>query len=157
MRHEHHCDSRGPRGVDSRSAPSSCWPSGACLASTVLAVFTDTATSTGNTLRLGRRGHRRGPGHAAITLTDMVPGSRVTAPIDVSNSGSLDLRYAVTSTTDENAFAATLRMSVKSGVATCDSAGFDGGGTLIAATRVPVGTTAGLALIGDATHGPGRR
>ena len=73
------------------------------MASTILAVFTDTATSTGNTFASGGVDITAAP--AAITLTDMVPGSRVTAPIDVSNSGSLDLRYAVTSTTDEDAFA----------------------------------------------------
>lgn len=75
------------------------------MASTILAVFTDTATSTGNTFASGGVDITAAPATTAITLTDMVPGSRVTAPIDVSNSGSLDLRYAVTSTTDEDAFA----------------------------------------------------
>ena len=44
---------------------------------------------------------------------------------------------------------------MKSGVATCDSAGFDGGGTIIGGPG-PVGNTTptGLALIGDATTGP---
>lgn len=121
-------------------------------ASTVLAVFTDTASSTGNTFASGGVDIAAAPASAAITLTDMVPGSRITAPIDVSNSGSLDLRYAVRSTTTENPFAAVLELRVKSGVGTCDSAGFDGGGTLIAGPGA-LGTTAGLALIGDATQG----
>lgn len=127
---------------------------GGLMATTILAVFTDTATSTGNTFASGGVDINATPATAAITLTDMVPGSRVTAPVDVSNLGDLELRYAVTSTTDEDAFAGTLEMTVKSGVGTCDSAGFDGGGTIVAGPG-PVGTTApgGMALIGDATQG----
>jgi hypothetical protein len=125
---------------------------GGLLTSTILAVFTDTATSTGNTFSSGGVDIAAAPATAAVTLTDMVPGSRVTAPIDVSNSGSLELRYAVESTTDEDTFAGLLRLRVKTGVGTCDSAGFDGGGTLIAGPG-PVGTMTGLALIGDAAQG----
>jgi predicted ribosomally synthesized peptide with SipW-like signal peptide len=131
---------------------------GGLASSTVLAVFTDTATSTGNTFASGGVDIAASPATAAITLTNMAPGSRVTAPIDVSNSGSLDLRYAVQAATTEDAFASVLRLSVKSGVATCTSAGFDGGGTVVAGPG-PVGTTTGLALIGDAAVGadPGDR
>ena len=128
------------------------------LSSTVLAVFTDTATSTGNTFASGGVDIAASPATAAITLTNMVPGSRMTAPIDVSNSGSLDLRYAVQATTTEDTLASVLRLSVKSGVASCTSAGFDGGGTLIGGPG-PVGTMIGLGLIGDSAVGadPGDR
>ncbi len=122
------------------------------LASTVLAVFTDLTTNDGNTFSSGTVDLTVSPATAAVTLAGMAPGDRVTEPLDVTNSGLLDLRYAVESTTTEDTLASALALTIKSGVTTCTPAGFGLSGTVVAGP-VPLGSTTTDAVLGDAAQG----
>ena len=128
------------------------------LASTVLAVFTDRTTHDGNTFSSGTVDLTVSPATAAVTLAEMAPGDRVTQPLDVTNSGLLDLRYAIDSTTTEDVLAAALVLTIKTGVTTCSPSGFDRSGTVVAGP-VPLGSTGTDAVLGNAGQGgdPGDR
>ncbi|MDO8750570.1 MAG: TasA family protein [Dehalococcoidia bacterium] len=92
------------------------------------------------------------PTTALITFSNMAPGDKVTNPITVNNPGSLQFRYAVTSTTTENVLAAQIDLTIKSGVTTCTNAAFGTDGTVVRAAG-DLATTAGINLIGDPTTG----
>ena len=132
------------------------------LAATSLAVFTDTEANTGNTFASGGVDIAVAPATAAVTLSPVLPGSRVTAPLLVTNSGVLDLRYAITSDTTEAVLASALQLTVKSGVTDCTSTGFSATGTVLygpgplgGATTVPVtGSVAQGQQAGDRTLAP---
>jgi predicted ribosomally synthesized peptide with SipW-like signal peptide len=119
----------------------------------VLALFTDTASVPANTFTTGTVDISTSPTTALVTYSAMAPGDEVTNPINVSNDGTLDLRYAVTSTTTEDVLAAELDLTIKSGVTTCTNAGFDTDGTVIYTTG-DLGSIAGINVIGDPTSGP---
>lgn len=88
------------------------------VASLSTALYTDTASVPGNTFTTGTVDITTSPTSALVTFTSpvMAPGDQVTAPITVSNVGTLDLRYAIKSTTTESVLAAVLDLTVKSGV-----------------------------------------
>ncbi|MEE9284131.1 MAG: TasA family protein [Dehalococcoidia bacterium] len=109
-----------------------------------LALFTDTASVPSNTFSTGTVDiSTSSDGVALLTFSDMAPGDQVTAPITVSNAGTLELRYAVTSTTTENTLAAQLDLTIKSGVTTCTDAGFGVDGTVLYASA-DLGSTTGV-------------
>src|SRR5205807_10182151 len=85
-------------------------------------------------------------------LQGMAPGDVVTAPITITNNGSLQMRYAITSQTTENALAGQLRLTVKTGVTTCDTTNFGTDGTAIYGPGI-LGTTTGTNVVGDPTPG----
>lgn len=116
------------------------------------AVFTDQTTIGANTFSTGTIDLTTSPTSAAISFSGMLPGDVVTAPVTVSNTGTAQLRYAVTSTTTENTLAAQLSMVIKTGVTTCTNAGFAGSGSSVYAAG-PLGTTAEMSVIGDRTQG----
>jgi spore coat-associated protein N len=118
----------------------------------VLAVFTDTQSVDSNAFSTGTVDISTDPTTALVTFSGMLPGDEVTNPITVSNDGSLELRYAVTSTTTEDTLAAELDLTIKSGVTTCTNAGFDTDGTVVYATG-DLGSMAGINVIGDPTQG----
>ena len=91
------------------------------------------------------------PATAAITMAGMAPGDQVTAPVNVANSGTLEFRYSITSTTDEDTLAAELDLTVKSGVTTCDNAGFGVDGTVL--YTGPLGSTATINVVGTPATG----
>ena len=122
------------------------------LASTVLAVFTDLTTNDGNSFSSGTVDLTVSPATAAVTLANMAPGDRVTEPLDVTNSGLLDLRYAVESTTTEDTLASALELTVKTGVTNCTPGGFASSGTVVAGP-VALGSTATAAVLGDVAQG----
>ena len=67
-----------------------------------------------------------------VTFDKMAPGDQVTAPIIVTNGGTLQFRYAVTSiatNTDSKGLRNQLVLTVKSGVTTCTDGGFGVSGT----------------------------
>ena len=66
-----------------------------------LALFTDTATVGGNVFETGTIDISAALASTTIGMPGMAPGDQVTAPLTVTNLGSLELRYAVESTTDE--------------------------------------------------------
>ncbi len=88
------------------------------------------------------------PTTAAFTAPALLPGNTVYAPVTITNSGSLGLRYAATATyTGDTTLGAHLQASIATGVSTCDAAGFTSG-TILATGRPLSG-----ALFGDPTQG----
>jgi spore coat-associated protein N len=116
------------------------------------AIFTSTATVGSNTFSTGTVVIGTSPVTALVTFSNMAPGDEVTAPITVSNTGSLDLRYAVTSTTTENVLAGQLQMTIKTGVTTCTNGGFTADGTAIYGPGA-LGNTTPANVVGDPTQG----
>ena len=125
---------------------------GAYLGSTGLAVFTDTQNVGSNTFTTGTVDISSNPTTALVTFSAMAPGDEVTAPITVTNGGTMQFRYALTSTTTENVLAGELDLTVKSGVTTCTNAGFAATGSVVYATG-DLGSTTGVNLIGDPAQG----
>jgi hypothetical protein len=125
------------------------------LASAGSALFTDTATIDANTFTTGSVGISTNPTTAAVTFSNMVPGDQVTAPIDVNNTGTLELRYAVTSVatnSDSLGLMSQLDLTIKTGVTTCSNAGFGVDGTVIYGPN-DLGSLAGINVIGDPAQG----
>ncbi len=122
------------------------------LSQRVVAVFTSTASVGSNTFSTGTVALTTAPTTALVTLSAMAPGDQVTAPITVTNGGTLDLRYAVTSTTTENTLAGQLALTIKSGVTTCTNAGFGGSGTVLYGAAT-LGSTTGVNVVGNPTQG----
>lgn len=125
---------------------------GGIIGSRGLAVFTSTASVGSNTFSTGSVSLTTAPTTALVTLTAMAPGDQVTAPITVTNAGTLDLRYAITSTTTETTLAAQLSLTIKSGVTTCSNAAFGASGTVIYGPGI-LGTTGGTNVVGNPTQG----
>ena len=120
------------------------------------ALFTDTQSVGANTFSTGTVDIVTSPTTALVTLPAMAPGDKITAPIQVSNSGTLEFRYAVKSTTTEAVLAAELDLTVRGPAAAstgCDDAGFGTFGTGVLYTTGDLGSTAGLNLIGDPAQG----
>ena len=116
-----------------------------------LALFTDQQAVGGNAFTTGSVDLVAAPATAAITMTGMAPGDQVTAPVNVANSGTLEFRYSITSTTDEDTLAAQLDLTVKSGVTTCDNANFGVDGTVL--YTGPLGSTATINVVGTPATG----
>jgi hypothetical protein len=122
------------------------------IVTTTGAIFTDTQSVGGNAFDTGNVDIATSPTSAVVTFTNMAPGDMVTNPLTVSNDGSLQLRYAVTSTTTEDVLAAQLDMTIKTDVTTCTNAGFDTDGMVIYGPN-DLGGTIGVNVIGDPTQG----
>lgn len=123
-----------------------------------LALFSDSETSADNTFTTATLDLTVAPASTAITGLGLIPGDGVTAPLTITNSGSLALRYSMISVTSEDALASELVMTIKSNVATCDSANFGASGTVI--FNGTLGSTgAGVNVLGDSAQGdqPGDR
>ena len=120
------------------------------------ALFTDTQSVGANTFTAGTVDIATTPTTALVTLSAMAPGDDVYGSIDVSNSGTLDLRYAVKSTTTENVMAADLDLTVRGPAASgtgCDAAGFGIFGSGVLYGAADLGSTTGINLIGNPTQG----
>jgi hypothetical protein len=87
-----------------------------------------------------------------LTSSSLRPGGTIVAALQVLNSGSLSLRYAIRSTTTENALAAAIDLTVKSGVTSCTTSGFASTGTVIYGPG-DLGSTTGTALVGSSAQG----
>ena len=113
-----------------------------------MALFTDAESAATGNFTTGSVGIGVTPISTSLALANMAPGDKVTAPVTVSNDGTLDLRYAVTSVAGGDAgLASALAVTVKSGVANCSNAGFAGSGASVAS-----GTLSALSF-GDVTPG----
>src|SRR3972149_3789375 len=101
---------------------------GALVGVVSVAVFTDTAANPTNQFTTGTVDiSNSSEGSAIIVYSGMAPGDSVTQPLTVSNDGTLELRYAVTSlatNTDSKGLRAQLDLRIKSGVTTCTNAEF---------------------------------
>lgn len=117
-----------------------------------LALFTDTENVDANVFSTGTVDIAVAPTTAVFTPPNLAPGDEVTEEIVVSNSGTLDLRYALTSTTTEDALATTLVLTVRVGVTDCSVANWDGSGTQVAAADV-LGRTTTEPIFGDVATG----
>lgn len=123
-----------------------------------LAVFTGQASSAGS-FTSGNVDIAASPSSpTSLNVTDMAPGDVATAPITVTNSGSLDLRYALSSAAT-GALAPALTGTVKTGVTDCSTTGFGSSGTVVAPATalgsLAVGDPAAGAQAGDRTLAPG--
>lgn len=116
-----------------------------------LALFTDSEDVTGNAFATGTVDLTAAPATAVVTASNMAPGDQVTSSLDVTNSGTLELRYSMSSSTTEDLLAGTLVLTVKSGVTTCDTANWTADGTVLYSGAL--GSTAGVATLGDVTQG----
>ena len=84
-----------------------------------LALFTDSQAVGANTFSTGTVDISTSPTTALVTFSAMAPGDQVTAPITVTNAGTLDLRYAISSVAtnaDSKGLKDQLALVVKSGV-----------------------------------------
>jgi predicted ribosomally synthesized peptide with SipW-like signal peptide len=130
-----------------------------------LAVFTDSQPIGANTFTTGTVDISTAPTTALVTYANMAPGDTVTNSIVVTNSGSLNLRYAVSSTatnTDAKALKDQLVLTVKTIDVTtpgtpCDN--FDGTtlytGDLDSTAGKIIGDTAQGGQAGDRTLNTG--
>ncbi len=116
------------------------------------AVFTDTETVGANTFTAGTVDIAAAPASAVVSFSDMAPGDVSVGGVTVTNDGSLEMRYSVTSTTTENTLAAQLDLTIKTGVTTCTTAGFDTDG-FVQYGPADLGSVAGVDVIGDPTQG----
>lgn len=114
--------------------------------------FKETTSPGPSVLAAGTVDLKAATAGTALTMTDMLPGDRVTKPVTVTNTGTLPMRYSVTSTTTEAVLAAQLDMVVKVDVTHCTDAGFGIDGTAVYGPG-DVGATAGMSLIGDVATG----
>lgn len=106
-----------------------------------LAIFTDTAASTGS-FASGSIDITSSP-TVAFTVTNMLPGDSDTQALTIANAGTSQFRYAMT-TVATGTLGSALELRVKTFGTNC--ATFDG-------TDVVVTTTLNGALIGDTTPG----
>jgi predicted ribosomally synthesized peptide with SipW-like signal peptide len=125
---------------------------GAFFGSGGLALFTDTQSVGSNTFTTGTVDISSSPTTALVTFSAMAPGDQVTAPITITNGGTMQFRYATTSTTTENVLAGELDMTIKSGVTTCTNAGFSATGTVVYTTG-DLGNTTAVNVIGNPAQG----
>lgn len=116
-----------------------------------LALFTDSESVAGNSFAAGSVDLVATPASAVVTASAMAPGDQQTASLVVANSGTLELRYAVTSTTTEDVLAGQLALTIKSGVTTCDEANWATDGTVLYSGVL--GTAATTTIFGDVTQG----
>ncbi len=116
------------------------------------AIFTDTEAVGANTFTAGTVDIAASPASAVVSFSGMAPGDESVGALTVDNDGSLELRYALTSTTTENVMAADLDMTIKVGVTTCTSGGFDTDGSTLYGPA-DLGSTTGIDVIGDPAQG----
>lgn len=127
----------------------------AVLTLTALTLFTDTQSVPANTFTTGTVDISTSPTSALVTFSGMAPGDQVVNPITVSNAGSLQLRYAVTSTTTENTLAAQLDMTIwdeneeADGGTTCNTTA----PAIVLYAPADLGSTAGTNVIGNPAQG----
>jgi hypothetical protein len=116
-------------------------------------LFTSSASVDSNSFTTGTVTIGTSPTTALVTFSNMAPGDQVTAPITVSNSGSLALRYALSSVatnTDSKGLKDQLVLTIRSGVTTCTNAAYAVDGTQLYGGDLD--SSAGK-LVGDSTTG----
>jgi hypothetical protein len=98
------------------------------------ALFTDTQSVAANTFTAGTIDIASSPASALLSLSAMAPGGEVNSPITITNSGTLQLRYAVQRLADDTDSKGLrdelrLRVSTKAG-AGCDFPYYSSNGTV---------------------------
>ncbi|MEZ5227839.1 MAG: TasA family protein [Acidimicrobiales bacterium] len=119
-----------------------------------LALFTDTDSVPNNTFSTGTVNIDATPDATVFTAPSMNPGDEVVAPITVANTGSMQLRYAVTSETSEDVLASELVLTIRDNVTDCSVANWDATGTQVYQGILGDSTTSGgLPVLGSAAAG----
>lgn len=102
---------------------------GGVVSSGTFATFTASANVTGNTFATGTLDLTANPAEEVFVVTDMAPGDVKIDSLEIQNTGSLELRYGMTTATnnDDKGLANQLSLSVKElgGVASCDAVDFE--------------------------------
>ena len=112
-----------------------------------LSLFTATTDNDGNAFTSGSVDISTSPASAFLMMSNMAPGDSVTAQLTVSNDGTLDLRYAMTTDAVDGVppgLAAALTLVIREEGTDCTT--FDG-------TELYNGSL-DLGYIGDPTPGP---
>ena len=124
------------------------------------ALFTNTQAVGSNTFTTGTVDIPTTPATALVSVSPIAPGDPpVYGAIQVSNLGSLELRYAVKSTTTEDSLAPQLALTIRGPAASatgCDNAGFaafGAGEVYTGGGAGPLGNTTGINIIGDPAQG----
>ncbi len=131
--------------------------SAATMATTLTgAIWTDNVEVGSNAFSAGTVDIATTPTTAIVALSNMAPGDSTVGGVTVSNDGSLQLRYAITSTTTENTLAAQLDLTIW-------DENEEGDGGTVCATTAPVttlygpndlGATTETLLVGNPAQGP---
>jgi len=111
-----------------------------------LSLFTATTDNDGNAFTSGSVEISTSPASAFLTMSNMAPGDSVTAQLTVSNDGTLDLRYAMTTVAVDGAppgLAAALTLEIRDEGTDCTT--FDG--------NVLYNSSLDLGYIGDPAPG----
>jgi len=119
------------------------------------AIFSDSVAVASNAFSTGNVDISSSPTSALVSFSGMAPGDKVTAPITISNAGTLQLRYAMTTSISGSTILSDgLTLTVKSGVTTCSNAAFGTDGAQIyngSVTAGAIGDTAQGSQAGDRT------
>lgn len=101
----------------------------------------------------GRVDLSAGPSTLAFDVSNMAPGDAKYTVITVANTGTLKLRYSMTSTSTEDVLASKLQLSMaKGGAAFCNAAMWSATPEKIS-TGGLLGSTTGVKVFGDAAVG----
>lgn len=118
------------------------------------AVWTDTETVGGNAFTTATVNLGLNTTNALLTVSSMLPGDKVTAPLTITNSGTGALRYAMSSSATPSTLADGMTGTIRTGVTTCTTAGFTGTGSQLvtgALSSLAFGSSAQGAQAGDRT------
>jgi predicted ribosomally synthesized peptide with SipW-like signal peptide len=91
-----------------------------------LARFTTVVTSTANQFSAGTLKIAERPTSSTLSMGDLIPGDNFDAQLDISNSGTLDLRYAMTTSITGDALLATDLLLTVRAKTTSDCSAHDG-------------------------------
>jgi spore coat-associated protein N len=105
------------------------------------AVFTNTETVGGNAFTTGTIDLGLSATNALLTVTTLMPGEKVTAPLTVTNSGTGDLRYALSSSASPSVLADGMTGTIRTGVTLCNNAGFS-----LTGSQLTTGTLSSLSF-----------
>lgn len=116
-----------------------------------LAVLTSGDQESAGALKAGTVDISAAPANAVIGMADMEPGDSVTSALTVTNEGTLELRYAVTSTTNESELAGLLRLTIAADVASCTADAWQASGSIVYSGSL--GSVAGIDVAGSPLPG----
>lgn len=131
---------------------------GATLAVTATgAIFTDSTSVGSNAFSTGDVEITTSVATDLVSFTSpkMMPGDSIVDGVTVTNAGTVEMRYAVKSTTDEDTLAAQLDLVVwdESAETTVDSTCASAAPATTLYATGDLGSTTGVNLIGDPTQG----
>ncbi len=128
---------------------------GAVFTSATGAIFTDSDAVGSNTFTSGTVILSTSPTSAVVSFSDMAPGDVDNGQMTVSNDGSPQLRYAVTSGTTEDTLAAQLDLTIwdEADEVVVDSTCLATAPATVLYGPADLGSVAGTDAIGDPTTG----